>query len=697
MSAEREAAAPRALQLFGLCMLAVAQPLFAVLSEGLEFFVAHDLSGAGIAAVVAAVSLVPAAAVVGLFGVAHAVSPGLGRAVHSLLVAILVALIALPLARAWPGPAALAVAVAVGIAAALLLRRVALVRTFATWLAPVSLVFPATFLFGVLGSRAEGAGPGAAIQSDTPVIVVVFDELSLVSLLDATGQVDAERFPHFAALAQGSVWFRNATAVADNTADAVPALVTGRRPGPERRAPDAAHHPDNLFTLLSGSHDLFVVEGGTRLCPADACPRPQTDPLPERARALADDLAVAYAHIVTPAAWSAALPDLDTGWKGFGRGGGEPPEKRFRRFLAAIERPTTGPALYYLHLMLPHIPWQHLPSGARYLAPHVGPDLPGWVKPHWVADPWLPLQGYQRYLLQLQFTDRLLGELVATARAAGLWDRALVIVASDHGVSFRPLDFRRRLSPTNAADMLPVPLFVKPPGLREGRVDDRNVETIDLLPTIAAALGAEIPWAVDGVDVLDPDAPERGEKRALQNFRRLAVEYAPRLAGFDDALAHHLGLLGAASRGPAGLYAIGPFGDLVGRRVTSLEVGEPSAFRARLDHPLPPADGAAGWVPARLKGRIEPPTASEPLHLALAVDGVVRATTRSYASGRARKPRFTALVPESAAVARYEDTAVFEIQGDPGAPRLLPMSGVAPVADAAARETIRGRGEVNAQ
>ena len=37
-----------------------------------------------------------------------------------------------------------------------------------------------------------------------------------------------------------------------------------------------------------------------------------------------------------------------------------------------------------------------------------------------------------------------------------------------------------------------VPLFIKLPGQTEGRIDDRNVESVDILPTIADVLGISI-------------------------------------------------------------------------------------------------------------------------------------------------------------------------------------------------------------
>ena len=66
--------------------------------------------------------------------------------------------------------------------------------------------------------------------------------------------------------------------------------------------------------------------------------------------------------------------------------------------------------------------------------------------------------------MQLRFTDRLLGELLRRLRTIGLYDQALLVVAADHGVSFRPDGPRRNVTPANVGEIGGVPLFVKAPG-----------------------------------------------------------------------------------------------------------------------------------------------------------------------------------------------------------------------------------------
>src|SRR2546430_8556651 len=49
-----------------------------------------------------------------------------------------------------------------------------------------------------------------------------------------------------------------------------------------------------------------------------------------------------------------------------------------------------------------------------------------------------------------------------------------------------------------SSDLAPVPLFVKRPWQRGGAVDDGSARSIDIVPTIADALGIKVPWHLDG-------------------------------------------------------------------------------------------------------------------------------------------------------------------------------------------------------
>src|SRR5690606_19174467 len=189
-------------------------------------------------------------------------------------------------ATTWATPALVGLGAGAAVLAAVLRRRYRLTATYLRYLGAASVLFVGHFLllspanqflagddptsFDVTpGESASGDGAGDL----PPVVVVVLDALPTASLLDGTGRIDAELYPHLAAFAEDATWYRNHTTTAAATFQAVPALLTGRLPELSAPMPDVAFHPGNLFSLLAGTHDVEAVEQITRLCPPDVCPR----------------------------------------------------------------------------------------------------------------------------------------------------------------------------------------------------------------------------------------------------------------------------------------------------------------------------------------------------------------------------------------------------------------------------------------
>src|SRR5215831_14079465 len=254
--------------LFGI---SVAQPLYDLLGHNAEFLVAHRCQRGDLLLLVGLLSLgLPAALVTAWL---LCCPPSIRSAVHAILLGCLTAIVAVQVGNRLNASSAgqlVSAAAIAGAAFGVAYRRYRPVRMFLTALSPSIILFPALFLFGSSAARIlrpdsdEIAGP--KIDSNTPVVLIVFDEFSLTSLLDPFDRIDAGRFPHFAALAQEATWFRNATSVSYVTTSAVPAILTGKYPS-ENALPTLTDHPRNLFTFLGSSYDLKVLESVTSLCP----------------------------------------------------------------------------------------------------------------------------------------------------------------------------------------------------------------------------------------------------------------------------------------------------------------------------------------------------------------------------------------------------------------------------------------------
>jgi hypothetical protein len=665
-----------------LSAFALAQPLFDILGRNPEFFAVRGSTATQIVIFALVVLLALPAALIGVELAVSVVSRTVAQAVHLVFVSCLVAVVVLHVStktEALAGRAALVAAALLGVAGALLYWRVRAIRVFLTFLVPAPLVFLALFLVSSPVSKLvfveDAAATTVAVQATTPVVVIVFDEFPTATLMDRTEGVDARRWPNFAALARDSTWFRSATTVYSHTSGAVPAILTGKLPKPGL-LPIFADHPQNLFTFLGGSYELKVIEV-LRLCPPSICQQAKSasfDPnASDESGSLASDVGVVYLHLLLPDPYASKLPPISNTWGNFGgrelagdertRSRGKP-TKTFPpcspticKFASLIEA-GREPTLHFLHVGLPHVSWRFLPSGKRYEGsvqsiPGDGAD--------WTSDRWLTVQAEQRYLLQLGYTDRALGLILRRLRATGIYDRALVVVTADHGESFRPGMPRRNVEEGNLADIAFVPLFVKLPGQKQGRIDDSLARTVDILPTIAHALDTRLPWNVDGRSLVGASLAADGTvivgnpkgRSVRASLSRLRVQRARELAQQHAVF----------GTGPiARVYRIGPHQELLGKNIARLDTrpSRGTGYELNGRELLEVVDLSTDLLPTYLTGHI---TGSHPPQqdLAIAVNGTIRAVTRSYTGLGTTK--FQALVPEEALRAGANDVAVFAVGG----------------------------------
>jgi hypothetical protein len=338
-------------------------------------------------------------------------------------------------------------------------------------------------------------------------------------------------------------------------------------------------------------------------------------------------------------------------------------------------------------VLLPHVPWEYYPSGRRYrrFAPE---PIPGLNGPIGFDVPWLVKVSYDRHLLQLGFADRLLGELLARLRRTGLYDDALVVVVADHGIGFHAGLERRAVRPRNAEDIAPVPLIVKLPGARRGAIVDRHVETIDVLPTILDAANVPVPARVEGTSLLGPAA---AELRRVTVYHRIGIELNTVGGHYvfdtwtlarrrDRAVLRKTALFGSGGgRDPAALYLIGPHPEIVGRPVSKLAVlpRAPGGGFVRIDQEgdLQDVDPSSSYVPGEITGAIEGGTPGGGRAVALALNGVIAATGRTFSlEGAPQTEDFEMILPERAFRDGDNDPELFEIVSRADGVALRPLS-----------------------
>jgi hypothetical protein len=642
--------------------LAVAQPLFDLLSRSPEFFVAHHADRLDVLALTLLIAAGPAlllAAVVAIVTLLHRAA---GLRLASVVIGMLVGLLVVQMAYqvgVSGRPAALAVALAGACVATVSWWRFRLARAFLTVLAVAAFIVPAIFLLGkpirpLLAGRPDRLL--AIARRATPVVVLLFDELSGVSLLDAHGRLDAVRYPNLAALAKDGIWYSNASTVSEYTRFAMPAIVTGRYPRPNT-VPAPSDHPNTLFSLLQSTHRMEVSEPITRLCPPDVCGRKETPRL-TRHEQMATDLAVILAHVVASPDARSDLPDLTQAWAGFADENADAPREdqgdgvmpAWRRawrpqatthsdtakaFVEGISADDPQPTLYFMHTLITHSPPRWLPSGQEIAARREIPSRHGGDL--WRTDEWAVIQQYQGHLLQAGYADTLVGRICARLKAFGAYDRSLVIVTADHGASFRVGDRMRSITVANLGEIMAVPFIVKLPadypGPPPGTVDDRNVETIDVLPTIADVVRVKPPWPVEGLSVVAPARPRSIKQLHYHDAERVwRMDLAEFTRLRDAARDRKITLFGSERWPPT---RVPGFEQLIGRRLDTIDIDGHTATRRVVVHrrrALESVNLSAATLPVQITGEVQPDQRGAATYLAVALNGVVVATTRTWAN-----------------------------------------------------------------
>nr|MEE4268712.1 sulfatase-like hydrolase/transferase [Candidatus Krumholzibacteria bacterium] len=627
-------------QLAGLTALAVGQPLLQMIRDNAEFLAVHE---SGIGDVLLLVFF--------LFGVLPLIMSLpvtlLGRILpraqawlQGILLGSLLALALLPMTgRLFPDAPAVAVALAAAVGVVFLLvyaRAETLRRNLGqlAWVVPIFLV-----LFFSAGSvRSALFGGGEAATGDggnttTPVVMIICDEFPLASLLTADHELDCELYPNFCRLQEISTWFPNATTISPATLRSVPSIMTGKF-SDWKAAPTLADHPANVFTLLASSHRVVALETQTSLCPPELATA-RAPGVGVRLETLFLDLGILYQHLVVPRLWRGGLVPIDDKWGNFLEQGGEYSAdgsartrlEELSHFIAQLDG-GSSPVLGVAHVLLPHSPYRYLPDGTAYNTRLRAPSRPDGT---WGPDDVLIAHSMRRHLLQAVAVDRRIGELLDQLEGAGILEAAAVVVTADHGLCFRAGLHRRQFYPGNEADIMSVPLFFKQPGQMQGVVDPRHAQTVDIMPSLVAALGLDPGWEFDGHNLLDANF-ERSRLDFLDQDRYEHVQVDPALMRTkDDAIAMRDELFGTTGDYHRYFTMFDENGWL-GRPLADLEILPASALQGRIleEHLLEQVDLAGPFIPAEINGTLAGYSGGGRATLALALNGRLAGFTRTY-------------------------------------------------------------------
>jgi hypothetical protein len=683
----------RLLQVLGLAGFAFAQPVFDVFGRSTETFIFREAGRLEIVLFALVIAVVPGLGIWLLGLLSGLLGSTARRTTHAATVWALSSLVGIQvLKKSTPllgVPLAIAGAALGGIVL-LVFTRWRPARSWFTYAALGPVAFMLIFLLVSPVSKLVLPVPArTAAEVRTadrvPVVMVLLDELPLVSILDEKRRINDELYPNFSRLAADSTWFRNYTVTEMTSHFSIPTILTGRVVTDRSTSPVAADFPDTLFSLLSTSHRVTAMEWDTALCPPDVCSEPAESALETQALpALIGDAASIWVDLSLPGAVTRDIMEQfdveDQAVAPEEQEGGETEKRRetpqaklrldmFERFLDSLSQGSQSrPVFSFIHTHPPHSPWVLFPSGVRYRS--MPRPLVSGVRPNqWVDEEWPVTLTRSRHILQVQFADRLVGELIRRLEKTGLYDDALLVVTSDHGMSFLPGGPLRAFTNENLHEVASVPLFVKVPGQRDGVVDDRNLSSPDLVPTIADVLGFEVPWQTDGTSMLDPET-DRGASKVitrhvdLPNFPWPDETFEIDVTSLERRLREDSFRPADPSADPSlWPYLIGPGAHLVGKAVQELQVAEPAGVQATIESPLGLArvDLSEGFVTALVAGRLTSADPGDAL-VAVALNGRVAGVSPTFSrdgSGGA----FEVLIPDHFFRQGRNDLRLYLVEG----------------------------------
>ena len=479
-------------------------------------------------------------------------------------------------------------------------------------------------------AAAPPSRPAATVTraAHPPVVFLMFDEFETAALFDSNLRIDPVRYPHLAALAKQATVYRRFTAEGDITGPATGSLLASR---PYRLGHRGiyANFPDNIFTRFRrGGYRLVARETATALCPQCA-----GDHAPHVARDVVDYLA------------SNRIAKFDD-------------------WLRQINRPT-HPTLFFDHTLLPHNPLLYTPSGHRYRVGSHEPT-PGFPHAASFADPWFVRQGQQRYLMQVELVDALVGRMEARLKAQGLWDRATVVITADNGEGWGHLDSDpHRIDKRTLAQIVQTPLIFKAPGQQHGGYSDKRVRVTDLLPTLARISHVKL-GNVAGRSFLGrgankiPAGPIRAFDDAGRVYRFTGDSLDRQIKADVDK---RIAIFGQHTRD---LFRIGPQPDLLGQPVSGQHVTEARGLRGTLgpEPQLQHVDKKAYIVPTHIVGTVQGKTARRGVPIAVAVNGTIAATGRMARVRGSSRIWVSLMIPESVLRDGRNDVRLFRLRGD---------------------------------
>ena len=383
---------------------------------------------------------------------------------------------------------------------------------FLVYLSPFALLSTGIFAYqaglfrGIWQQQSMLASTRSVDHSEPPVFIIILDELSR-DVVQKNGMVDAEKFPNLASLAQGGVWFTNATTNYNRSALAIGTLLTGELFSREEVQHGGAYltdyvHRNNVHSKLEGDFSINLFGNYFNDCLDETFTCYGAKYFSEKHPYLfAVTMGRRAFNTMMPCFMQGRLPvrlrkllhaDCNV------EQGQSSDVQQFETFVDSIKANEAYGRIHHFHSLLTHTPYVFDEKGRRHSLPPAQEAFgPG-------ADVDLVWQSYTK---QAMFADSLLGTVIAKLKSEGLYDEAIIIITADHGTS--SIAETSASSDEEIADYIAwVPLIIRSPTLSPG-VSDVDYQHVDFRPTLLELLGEEPEQDLEGVSAFSDQRPER--------------------------------------------------------------------------------------------------------------------------------------------------------------------------------------------
>jgi hypothetical protein len=413
--------------------------------------------------------------------------------------------------------------------------------------------------------------------------LIVLDEFSLSQIMRNPVSINRDRFPGFYKLSQVTNFYPYTTSNAGHTDSSLPSILTGQLP--DRKSSSSKtkvnyYYPENIINLLSNSYSIKADELVTNFCLNLSCKSSTTFKVSNRYRKyIKKDLATISQLIILPKSYVySKYPRLKFAWGNFES---IDEDREFQEsYLTASrlssledfinsEKPKVNNNFNLIHVLFPHNPYEYLSDGRRLTRAQavklfpVAQDLTIYNE-----------EMNQAYLHQLKYLDNLIYRLALKMKYE--LNDEIVIITSDHGVSFQPNkswrgDFDSDINDSKTmASVLRVPLFIHYPKQKNAQTILKKIQLIDLYPTILREIEfplKQIESKIDGIEIqssvnhsgLNWDNPKfsLNELDIEKGFEELILQN-------NDKFGYYLG--------KCDLFSIGPFKDQICRSISNFRV-----------------------------------------------------------------------------------------------------------------------------